>query len=387
MFFALMKDFEKNINLEEFMKNERLIGIFAIYAVIGLLMIACSGEGSSFTSCSHNWGGDVVTPPTCKDRGYTTQTCSMCKDTREINYTDSAHSWGDDKVIVSWGDEEILAPTCWDGGYGYYGYTRQTCSMCKTTRKINYINEKGDHKWGNDELTVPTCVDEGYTTQTCFYCRDTQQIDIISALEDGLGHDWSWNTYSSGIRYCQRDNGCLAAVGVGDTGPAGGKIFYVSTTGFWLYTSATNTTGRTAYYLEAANENMPTRLRVITATQRPYPNFPFDVLIGRDAIGTGRRNTAIILAGDPTAPAALACADYGNGTDFDDWFLPSRDELDVLCKERIKLNILSGLLVTSSVFPSSTPTLYAQIFNITYNSPNGFYTYDSDYNVRAIRAF
>jgi len=39
---------------------------------------------------------------------------------------------------------------------------------------------------------------------------------------------------------------------LGDTGPGGGKIFYVNPSGFTLYRTATDATGITAHYLEAA---------------------------------------------------------------------------------------------------------------------------------------
>ncbi|MDR1106058.1 MAG: DUF1566 domain-containing protein, partial [Treponema sp.] len=100
---------------------------------------------------------------------------------------------------------------------------------------------------------------------------------------------------------------------IGDAGPAGGIIFYVDsadTYPLWKY-------------LEAAPADIGTMAWVISGTT--YANS----LIGgtSQAIGTGKDNTvAILAAADTDAPAAKACDDYSSGG-FDDWFLPSLDEL------------------------------------------------------------
>ena len=110
---------------------------------------------------------------------------------------------------------------------------------------------------------------------------------------------------------------------VGSTGPGGGIIFYHDPNGFIM-----TDTGETAHWLEAAPENMPTRLawasRGFTNTNIPGTGT---------AIGTGRQNTTLILAVDANAPAALACKNNRNNG-RNDWFLPSRDELTALYDSR-----------------------------------------------------
>ena len=104
----------------------------------------------------------------------------------------------------------------------------------------------------------------------------------------------------------------------------------------------------------------------------------------------GRRNTARILAIDSSAPAARACADFRGGG-FNDWFLPSRDELNQLYINRNHV----GNLVTSGNPPrphywSSSQGGFlssagAQFFR------DGIYTdqmaKSQDVSVRAVRAF
>jgi hypothetical protein len=89
---------------------------------------------------------------------------------------------------------------------------------------------------------------------------------------------------------------------LGSTGPGGGIIFYHDPNGFIM-----TDTGERAHYLEAAPVNMPRTLAWASS------GFTSTNISGTGtAIGTGRRNTALILAVDANAPAALACRNYSN---------------------------------------------------------------------------
>jgi len=161
---------------------------------------------------------------------------------------------------------------------------------------------------------------------------------------------------------------------IGDTGPGGGIVFYVDLNGFTM-----TDTGETAYYLEAAPENMPRTLAWassrLTSTSIPGTGI---------AIGTGRQNTALILAIDANAPAALACRNYSNNG-LTDWFLPSRDELNQLYRNRASV----GNLGTSWFWSSSQGNnnhLAALIQNFGGGNQLGSFK-DYEYLVRAVRAF
>jgi len=116
---------------------------------------------------------------------------------------------------------------------------------------------------------------------------------------------------------------------IGNTGPAGGIVFYDKgdSADGWRY-------------LEAAPADMETRLRWVAQSYGfNWRNFPS--VDGTDtAIGTGRQNTALILAVDANAPAAKACAEYRGGG-FSDWFLPSRDELNLMYRN-LKMSNIGG---------------------------------------------
>ena len=161
---------------------------------------------------------------------------------------------------------------------------------------------------------------------------------------------------------------------VGDTGPGGGIIFYASKTGFTMTDN-----NQLCHYLEAAPSDQSTTLMWVSISHR-YT----DITGIETAIGTGRKNTALILAIDADAPAAKACKDTGGSKT--DWFLPSKDELNELYNNRASVGNLETS--TDSYYWSSShpPTNYAwdQCFS------NGY----QDFNekiltrlVRAVRAF
>jgi hypothetical protein len=125
---------------------------------------------------------------------------------------------------------------------------------------------------------------------------------------------------------------------LGDTGPGGGKIFYVSETGFTM--TDTNTI---AHYLEAAPADISGKAWASSGREAT------DISGTATDLGTGRKNTAIILATDVNAPAAKACKDLTTGGKTD-WFLPSKDELNHLYTNRSYV----GNLNTSSRYWSST---------------------------------
>lgn len=133
------------------------------------------------------------------------------------------------------------------------------------------------------------------------------------------------------------------AYSVGDTGPAGGKIFYYSEAGF----SCGPDRSSTCNFLEAAPSlwngggSDPSRAWASDGFELlPVDNASSPQTATATEIGWGFRNTlAIILQGntDPeTTAAALADAYSVTVSDvlYADWFLPSYDELTALYENR-----------------------------------------------------
>ena len=111
-----------------------------------------------------------------------------------------------------------------------------------------------------------------------------------------------------------------------------GKIFYDSFKDpdimdyFTLYRDADDKVGVKARYLVVHPDRDETTYR--WASQEfigPPPPVPRPLLSidgTGTAVGTGKKNTALILKLDPNAPPAKKCRDYGA-----EWFLPSVDEV------------------------------------------------------------
>jgi hypothetical protein len=166
---------------------------------------------------------------------------------------------------------------------------------------------------------------------------------------------------------------------LGDTGPGGGKIFYVHTAGFTVYTSGTDTTGTRCHYLEAAPADI-SGMKMWTTSNPIYSSLVYDTAM---AIGDGRKNTALILAYDPSAPAALACknANYGGKTD---WFLPSGVELAKLCRNRASVDSFGSAFYWSS---NASPFDLYHGLAYTYDGSQTTKACDELCSVRAVRAF
>lgn len=127
----------------------------------------------------------------------------------------------------------------------------------------------------------------------------------------------------------------LATYSVGQVGPGGGIVFYVSSTGFTCGATLTETCN----YLEAA----PTT----GSTSWSDRDFSAGGIVGYKwsgdtanstpgttlVIGAGYKNTlAMITQSNTTGKAGTAARDYRGPNNLSDWYLPSKDELNQMCK-------------------------------------------------------
>jgi hypothetical protein len=170
-----------------------------------------------------------------------------------------------------------------------------------------------------------------------------------------------------------------SAYQIGDTGPAGGWIFYANPDGF-PYDELT------WHYLEAAPADL--------VDQYEWGGTGYSCSTGT-AIGTGASNTAELATHEHDMTeididlsglhlAARACADYSYGG-YSDWFLPSNDEL-VQMYTNLQAQELGGFSNTYSWSSSeySYENAWVQYFDLGYQ----FYNYKyCTYSVRPARAF
>jgi hypothetical protein len=128
---------------------------------------------------------------------------------------------------------------------------------------------------------------------------------------------------------------------VGDIGPGGGRVFYVSTTGFNCgpsYTATGSPYNFKCYYLEAApttGANAWTDAAYVWSgnTTTVVNNASAPETATATAIGWGYRNTLAMVLQDATAnKAGTISRAYRGPNNLSDWYLPSFDELNQMCK-------------------------------------------------------
>ena len=127
---------------------------------------------------------------------------------------------------------------------------------------------------------------------------------------------------------------------IGDKGPGGGIVFYVSKDGFDVYDGAGGKT--VCHYLEMSEKNLGESTWFITSSGE------FDHIQTEVGLGYGKGNThAILEAGKSLSLteencAAFRCFKYTTeSTKEGDWWLPSKDELDLIHKSQ-KDVVLAG---------------------------------------------
>ena len=163
---------------------------------------------------------------------------------------------------------------------------------------------------------------------------------------------------------------------IGDTGPGGGIVFYIDLSGFTM-----TDTGKKACYLESAPADMDSLTWATTAF------FDTSIFGTSEAIGTGRKNTALILATDANAPAAKVCKDHRGPNNKDDWFLPSVDELEKLYDKK---DVVGGFAEDYNYieFWSSSEWTDKMASSLDFDSGIGYATSKHlSLHVRPIRAF
>ena len=200
-------------------------------------------------------------------------------------------------------------------------------------------------------------------------------FDTISALGYQYAHLLNSNTTYYVRAYAVTENNISAygnevsftTLSVGQTGPGGGIVFFNkgNTNGGWQY-------------LESATSDQSTGIAWgCLGTSIPGTQL---------TVGSGEVNTSLIVAGCNEAGfAAKLCNDLVSGGQSD-WFLPSRDELNLMCKNMYQNN--QGNFNNIATYWSSTengfPDAWAFFFtNGLANNDNKDFTF----YVRAVRAF
>ena len=174
---------------------------------------------------------------------------------------------------------------------------------------------------------------------------------------------------------------------VGQTGPGGGKIFYVAATPF----ACGPTMSSSCTYLEAAPTSGTSAWTDVNRTWSTGANQSVSVPNANGtAIGTGYKNSLAIVAqagNVATSSAAVAARGYGGPNNLTDWYLPSKDELNQLYLQRTTVGgFVADFYWASSEYNTEAANAWVQGFSDGLQGfggkghPGGLY-------VRPVRAF
>lgn len=131
-------------------------------------------EEESIAKIAHQYEA-VVTPPTCKDDGFTTHTCKACKDTYKDSITPAgAHAFGEWVIVKE--------STCLEKGSKQHSCI--TCNVQETEE-----TELSGHAY-RDEITTPSCTQEGFTTHICTVCEHTF-VDTYTEIAEHTYGEWT----------------------------------------------------------------------------------------------------------------------------------------------------------------------------------------------------
>ena len=264
-----------------------------------------------------------------------------------------------------------------------------------------------DWNWTLNAIAA-TCVHTSKDTAACNNapCTATNERD---GSNPAFGHNWNWvittppnfttETDGEETRTCSTcttsDTRVYKFYKIGDTGPAGGVIFYIAPSGFTIqgYSGGTGAFDEyTAYYMEAAPADE------VNSEWGLYGTLIADVTTftslsdsKASLIGNGRKDTLTIVNdtafADLTGTAAQLCASKTvtvGGTVFNDWFLSSLGELNEMIKARTYLVGISSFDYFWS--SSQCDNLIALVQAFTSGSQGREYKYNYR-PVRAVRAF
>ena len=170
---------------------------------------------------------------------------------------------------------------------------------------------------------------------------------------------------------------------MGDTGPGGGKVFYVHATGTFACGA---TLASTCKYLEAAPTSGTAAWTDATYAWSGNTSEAIGAAAQGTAIGTGYKNTQSMVTQSSTAGmAGTLTRAYRGPNSLTDWYLPSKDELNQMYVNKSAI----GSFSTASAYRSSSESIgesaWTQWFNdgrqISFSSKVG------NFYVRPVRAF
>ena len=336
-------------------------------------------------------------------------------------------------------DAGIVLMYHFDNFYLYYQDTSDRFKSSSVVRPVRAFltDEICEHTWDDGEITSEaSCDHNGIRTYTCTECNMTK-VEIIPMTDDHVYGDWITRIGATSTLEGEKYRNCKTCgikqtetipriegvnYAVGNIGPAGGRI---------IYDKGTYSDGWR--YLEAA----PADLRIVNGTPTVdsslsgYSSGTYYIYYGLyrtsasgselyvngtttynssnctgTAIGTGKKNTELLVKtmGDSAYKnsrtdsnnsekisdyAARLCDNLkytSDGMTYTDWFLPSRDELNLMYTNLHK----QGLGAVAGTYWSSSESKYGAVnaWRQFFNDESQYYgSRGNDFRVHPVRAF
>ena len=173
---------------------------------------------------------------------------------------------------------------------------------------------------------------------------------------------------------CATGGACIA----GNTGPGGGKVFYVAGSPF----ACGPTLASSCTYLEAALSDDSGVACEAGSVAGNTGSAYLDTNATYNDIGAGYKSTLVITGVCSEGAAASARAKIGSGGQ-NDWYLPNRAELNTLYGQRVSV----GGFSSNQYWASWTNTIQFRTQNFGDGYPDNSFLKNNIFPSRAIRAF
>jgi len=205
-----------------------------------------------------------------------------------------------------------------------------------------------------------------------------RQINQLSGFVDYFNNPPDHETV---IRYCpntQEWQNTPCTYSIGARGPAGGIVFYVDSNGINGLEASLEDQSAGAIWCFPVQAILGLKIVISDAT---IPGL-------NDDNSSGAYNTPVIASAcGPNSAAGIAASYKFNG--YTDWFLPNKQELNLLYQQR---NLVGGFAAGQYYWSSSQSQLFVVTgfawYTIFDDGGTNFVNFqDSRYRVRAIRAF
>ncbi|MFW5444336.1 MAG: Ig-like domain-containing protein [Methylococcaceae bacterium] len=242
------------------------------------------------------------------------------------------------------------------------------------TGNYTYNDADGDaeggsaFRWLRNGASIPGATGTSYTT-VADDARTTITFEVVPVATSGSSPGTAITSPNIFVYLQIAEN----EFQLGGPGPAGGTVVFISDGDGIIGTQG----------LEIAPEDQGKALWGCT----------YLLIAGADGgtISAGAQNTANIISGCPEPGIAAKIADQYTLNSFDDWFLPSKDEL-FLVSEPDRLPYLPDLNLDRNLYWTSTDQgddndEFAWTLKILSGSEEGDWSKSQLFNVRAMRAF